>query len=65
MKGVDELRDVTGGRTANIYQFACGSVAYFAPEAPDFQEVGELKGDDLAAAQRILDERGILGGIPG
>ena len=26
-KGVDELRDATGGRTANIYQFACGSVA--------------------------------------
>ena len=36
-KGVDELRDATGGRTANIYQFACGSVAYFAPDAPDFQ----------------------------
>ena len=65
VKGVDELLDATGGRTANIYQFACGSVAYFAPEAPDFQEAGELKGDDLAAAQRLLDERGILGGIPG
>ena len=24
-KGVDELRDATGGRTANIYQFACGN----------------------------------------
>ena len=35
-KGVDELRDATGGRPANIYQFACGSVVYFAPEAPDF-----------------------------
>ena len=58
VKGVDELQDVTGGRTANIYQFACGSVAYFAPEAPDFQEAGELKGEGLAAAQRILDERG-------
>ena len=61
-KGVDELRDATGGRTATIYQFSCGSVAYFAPDAPDFQEAGELKGDDLAAAQRILDERGVSGG---
>ena len=64
-KGVDELRDATGGRTANIYQFACGSVAYFAPDAPDFQEAGELKDADLAAAQRVLDERGIPGGMPG
>ena len=55
VKGVDELRDATGGRTANIYQFACGSVAYFAPDAPDFQEAGELKGDDLAKAVRILE----------
>ena len=56
-KGVDELRDATGGRTANIYQFACGSVAYFAPDAPDFQEAGELKDADLTAAQRVLDAR--------
>ena len=61
-KGVDELREATGGRTANIYQFARGSVAYFAPEAPDFQEAGELKGDDLAAALRALDDRGVSGG---
>ena len=65
VKGVDELRDATGGCTANIYQFACGSVAYFAPDAPDFAEAGELKDDDLAAAQRILDERGIFGGTSG
>ena len=65
MKGVDELREATGGRTANIYQFACGSVAYFAPDAPDFQEAGELKGDALAAAQRILDEREVSGGNAG
>ena len=50
---------------ANIYQFACGSVAYFAPDAPDFAEAGELKGDNLAAAQRILDERDISGGMLG
>ena len=61
VKGVDELRHATGGRTANIYEFADGSVAYFAPEAPDFEEAGELKGDALAAAQRVLD----AGGAPG
>ena len=60
-KGVDELRDATGGRPANIYQFTCGSVAYFAPDAPDFQEAGELTGDDLAAALRVLDARGTPG----
>ena len=59
-KGADELLDATGGRTANIYQFACGSVAYFAPDAPNFQEAGELEGDDFAAALRVLDTRGCL-----
>ena len=59
MKGVDELRDATGGWTANIYEFAGGSVAYFAPGAPDFQEAGELKGDDLAKAVRILKGSGV------
>ena len=61
-KGVDELRDATGGRTANIYQFGCGSVAYFAPEAPDFQEAGELNGDALTTVQRVLGARGVAGG---
>ena len=58
VRGVDELRDATGGCTATVYEFAGGSVAYFAPDAPDFAEAGELKDDDLVAAQRILDERG-------
>ena len=62
VKGVDELRDATGGRTANIYQFAGGSVAYFAPDAPDFQEAGELTGDDLARGLRVLDAMGVPGG---
>ena len=62
VKGVDELRDATGGRTATIYQFAGGLVAYFARDAPDFAEAGEIKGADLAAAQRILDERSMPGG---
>ena len=63
VKSVDELRDATGGQMANIYLFACGSVAYFAPDAPDFKETGELKGDDLAKAVRVLDERGVPGGM--
>ena len=62
-KGVDELRDATGGRTAIIYEFAGGSVAYFAPDAPDFQEAGELKGDALAAAQQVFDARGVSAGM--
>ncbi len=62
MKGGDELRDATGGCTAAIYQFACGSVAYFAPDAPDFPEAGELKDDALDKALRVLDARGAPGG---
>ena len=58
-KGVDEMRHATGGRTANIYQFVDGSVAYFAPDAPDFCEAGELKCDELAAALLVFDERGV------
>ena len=55
VKGVDELRDATGGRTAIIYEFACGSVAYFAPDAPDFEEADELNSDARAKAVRILE----------
>ena len=58
-KGVDELLAATGGRTATIYEFAGGSVAYFAPEAPDFREAGELKGDALAKAVRLLNGSGV------
>ena len=58
-KGVDELLEATGGRLATIYEYHAGSVAYFTPEAPDFREAGELKGKDIAAAQRILDEWGV------
>ena len=64
-KRVDELLDATGGRTANIYEFAGGSVAYFAPDAPDFSEAGELTDECLASAQRILDEREVSGGNVG
>ena len=57
VRGVDELHHATGGCTASIYEFAGGSVAYFAPEAPDFDEAGELKGDELAADRRVLAAR--------
>ena len=62
-KGVDELRDATGGRTANIYQFACRPVVGFAPDAPDFQEAGELRGDALARALRVLEISGMPCGL--
>ena len=55
VKGVDELRDATGGRMATIYEYHAGSVAYFAPDAADFCEAGELKVVDHAAALRVLD----------
>ena len=62
VRGVDELHHATGGCTATVYEFAGGSVAYFAPEAPDFAEAGEMKGADLVYALQILDERGIQSG---
>ena len=58
--GVDELLSATGCRTAIIYEYRDGPVAYFAPDTPDFGEAGELKGDTLGAAQRVLDEREVL-----
>jgi len=58
VKGVDELLAAISGRATTIYEFADGPVAYFAPEAPDFGEARELKDDDLAAARRILEEKG-------
>ena len=60
-KGVDELLEATGGRPATIYEYHAGSVAYFAPEAPDFAEAGELKNDDLVTARQLLAKRGLPG----
>lgn len=62
---MDELPEATSGRLATICKYHAGSLAYFVPDTPDFAEAGELKGDDLAAAQRILDERRLTGGTPG
>ena len=64
-KGVNDLLEATGGWTAIIYEYHAGSVAYFAPEAPDFCEAGELKGEVHASAQCILDERGMSRGNAG
>ena len=47
---------VAGQRTSA--SSGAGPVAYFALDAPDFQEAGELKGDALARALRVLDARG-------
>ena len=30
-------------------------MVYFAPDADDFREPGELKGETLAAARRVLE----------
>ena len=65
MKGVDKLLDAAGGRPSMTYKYDAESIAYFAPEPSDFAETGELKGEDLAAAERITDERGLSGGTPG
>ena len=64
-KGVDELLDTTGSRSATIYDYHAGSIAYFAPDAPDFAEAGELKGEAPAAVRRVLDGRGLPGGNAG
>ena len=54
---VTEMYHATGDRTATIYEFAGGWVAYFAPDAADSAEAGELKGVDLECALGILQER--------
>lgn len=60
VRGIEELHHATGGQTAAIYEFADGSVAYFAPDAPDLAEAGELKDDALGRAIEILQERGVV-----
>ena len=56
--GVDELLAASSGRAATVYECADGSVSYLAPDADDFCEAGEMKDDDLAVVQQILDEMG-------
>ena len=46
---------VGGGRCrpATIYDYHVSSVAYFAPDTPDFDETGELNDEALVAVQCI------------
>ena len=53
VKEIDEIREATGGPTTDIYQFEGGSNACFAPDAADFLQAGEVKAENLAAAQRL------------
>ena len=52
---VDELPEVTGGISATLYQFADGSVGYFALAAPPWQEAGEITGVGFEQALLILE----------
>ena len=46
-----------GGLAATVYQFADGSVGYFAPDAPMGQEAGDLTDLDLKRAAQALDRQ--------
>ena len=63
-KDVTDLDGVTGGCIATVYQFADGSVAYFALDAPAWREAGEIAGRALARALRILETRGLPAALP-
>ena len=43
-RDVTDLDGVTGGCIATVYQFADGSVAYFALDAPAWREADEIAG---------------------
>ena len=58
-RDVTDLDGVTGGCIATVYQFADGSVAYFALDAPAWREADETAGWPLARALRILETRGL------
>ena len=59
VRNAPELQDITGVRTATLYRFADDSVGYFVPDAPDWQEADELKGNDMDRALGILQDRGL------
>ena len=63
-KDVTALDGVTGGCIATVYQFADGSVAYFALDAPAWREADEIAGRALARALRILETRGLPAALP-
>ena len=55
---VTELMGVTGSQPATLYRFLDGSVGYLAPDAPSWQEAGEVTGRALGRAFRVLAKRG-------
>ncbi len=63
-RDVTDLDGVTGGCIATVYQFADGSVAYFALDAPAWREADEIAGWALARALRILETRGLPAALP-
>ena len=63
-KDVTDLDGVRGGCIATVYQFADGSVAYFALDAPAWREADEIAGRALARALRILETRGLPAALP-
>ena len=52
-KDVTDLDGVTGGCIATVYQFADGSVAYFALDAPAWREADEIAGRALLAIKPL------------
>ena len=53
------MQRVAGRRTSTSSQMS--QPPTLRPDAPDFQQAGELKGDDMAKAVRVLDVRGVPG----
>ena len=59
-RDVTRLSEATGSCAATVYQFADGSVAYFALDAPSWQEADEVTGRALERALRALGAWGVL-----
>ena len=58
-----ELGGLTGGVRAAVFRFFDGSVGYFAQDAPDWREAGEVTGVvGLERAERVLSAVGRPGG---
>ena len=54
-RDVTGLSEAKGGCAATVYQFADGSVAYFALDAPPWREADEVVGRALDRALRVLE----------
>ena len=64
---IDRLaRNLSEGLRAPLCRFLDGSVGYLAPDAPSWQEAGEVTGRALDRAFRVLGARGVpAAGAPG